>query len=387
MSNRWKAGFVQLYFDPLTEGPTIPELYLWGKGISGNLANDLGGLTAYRSSPIQVSTATKWSSVAAGQAFVVATKTDGTLWAWGRNDQGQLGQSDRVGRSSPVQIGALTNWSKVACGGQFFISIKTDGTLWGCGTNSGGVLGINGPFTYRRSSPVQIGADADWSLVACGDYHVATIKTNGTMWTWGSNGRGQLGQSTSYNAYRSSPVQVGALSTWIKVSAGYRQTYGATSDGIQYVWGNNDSGQLGLGNVNISAGRSSPIQLGSANEWQEIIGAVNTTVALKTDGTLWTMGSNANGALMLNISTGSYRSSPTQVGAETNWSAVGTSLYTSAALKTDGTMWGSGFNSGGQLGDNTRVSKSSPVQVVSSSPWSSIVSANAGEFIGAIADT
>jgi alpha-tubulin suppressor-like RCC1 family protein len=156
----------------------------------------------------------------------MATKIDGTLWTWGYNQFGQLGNGEPVGTypsgrvSSPVQVGALTTWLSIAAGYSHSLAIKTDGTLWSWGGNYGtgmGQLGLGD--TAFRSSPVQIGALTTWLSIAAGGYSSMTIKTDGTLWSWGSNSYGQLGQGNTTN--RSSPVQIGALTNWQKVSAGF----------------------------------------------------------------------------------------------------------------------------------------------------------------------
>jgi alpha-tubulin suppressor-like RCC1 family protein len=125
-----------------------------------------------------------------------ALKTDGTLWAWGSDEEGTMAQSTvNVNKSSPTQIGALTTWASLLPGGTNGGggAIKTDGTLWMWGPNYDGNLGTNNTVYY--SSPVQVGSDTDWSLGSSGYSTTAAIKTNGTLWIWGGNSRGQLGQS------------------------------------------------------------------------------------------------------------------------------------------------------------------------------------------------
>jgi len=150
---------------------------------------------------------------------MMAIKTDGTLWGWGKNEFGQIGlgtSAAYVWVSSPAQVGALTNWSRVTAGGNFTIASKTDGTLWAWGQNNNGQLG-QGNLTYR-SSPVQVGALTTWLFAAAGYIHTAVTKTDGTLWAWGGNAQGQLGLGNTVN--RSSPVQVGALTTWKSVAMG-----------------------------------------------------------------------------------------------------------------------------------------------------------------------
>jgi alpha-tubulin suppressor-like RCC1 family protein len=141
-----------------------------------------------------------------------------SLFTWGRNAYGQLGNGNTTNRSSPAQVGTLTDWSKITAAGykQFGAAIKTDGTMWAWGRNDNGQLGLGN--TTDRSSPVQIGALTTWLTVAAGYTHRAAIKTNGTMWTWGRNNSGQLGIGDTTN--RSSPVQIGALTTWLTVAGG-----------------------------------------------------------------------------------------------------------------------------------------------------------------------
>jgi len=161
---------------------------------------------------------TNWLTVSAGVYFAVAVKTNGTLWSWGSNNGFQLGQSTvyTANRSSPVQVGALTNWLSTACGLYHAVAVKTDGTLWSWGTSSFGVLGLGNTTNY--SSPKQIGALTIWSKVECGAYTISAIKTDGTLWSWGLNGDGQLGLGNTTN--RSSPNQVGSSTTWFSVASG-----------------------------------------------------------------------------------------------------------------------------------------------------------------------
>ena len=188
---------------------SISELTSAGQLAQGNTTN--------RSSPVQVGALTNWSNVSCSIYFALATKTDGTLWAWGYNSEGSLAQGNVTNRSSPVQVGALTTWLTIASGYSFAAAvIKTDGSLWAWGSNSNGKLGL-GDIT-NRSSPVQVGSLTTWLNVACGQAHTLATKTDGTLWAWGRNQTGQLGLGnlTSY----SSPMQVGALTGWIRVSGG-----------------------------------------------------------------------------------------------------------------------------------------------------------------------
>jgi len=343
-----------------------PYLYSWGAGYQGGLG--LGNQTNY-SSPKQVGNLTNWLRVTAGYYSGFAIKTDGTLWSWGDNGQGQLGTSNTTYYSSPVQIGALTTWSSISCGYRHTIAIKTDGTLWTWGRNNYGQLGLGNITNY--SSPKQVGALATWASVGAGRYFSLAIKKDGTLWSWGQNNSGQLGLNNQ--TYYSSPKQVGALTNWLKVSGGYSNfTVALKTDGTVWSWGYNYQGQLG---VNASAYYySSPKQIGALTTWTDIRAGGYHTLAVNS-GKLYSWGFNLTGQLGLGNTT--QYSSPKQVGNLNNWSTVapgGTNAGFSLALKTDGTLWSWGRNNAGQLGIGTTFNNSSPVQVGAGTNWGTVSS-------------
>jgi alpha-tubulin suppressor-like RCC1 family protein len=208
--------------------------------------------------------------------ITIAVKTDGTLWSWGTSANGQLGIS-AVARSSPVQVGSLTDWSLVAVGAvggdNHVAAVKTDGTLWAWGRNNYGQIGDN--TIINRSSPVQIGGLTNWALVGTGDNHTASVKTDGTLWTWGSSSWGQIGDNTIIN--RSSPVQVGSLTNWYQVSAGDNFTASVKTDGTLWTWGVNASSQLGQNNT---IPLSSPVQVGALTNWYRVATGEEHVLAL-----------------------------------------------------------------------------------------------------------
>ncbi|MFN9914375.1 MAG: RCC1 domain-containing protein, partial [Pirellulaceae bacterium] len=159
-----------------------------------------------------------WTDVSCGYQYGLAVRQDGTLWAWGRTDNnGSLGDGTNNYSASPIQIGTDTSWSKVYAGELHSMAIKTNGTLWAWGSNVYGYLG-DGTQT-GRNSPVQIGTGTDWASIALGDRHSLGIKTNGTLWAWGYNDQGQVGDGTSGN-FRTSPIQIGTGTNWKSVAAG-----------------------------------------------------------------------------------------------------------------------------------------------------------------------
>jgi alpha-tubulin suppressor-like RCC1 family protein len=291
---------------------------MWAWGV--NSAGQLGiGTIVWTSSPVQIGLLTNWYQVSAGRQESAATRTDGTLWSWGSNNFGQLGINQASGyRSSPVQIGALTDWYQVWVGYRNMVSVKTNGTLWSWGQNQYGQIGDN--TTTYRSSPVQVGGLTNWSSSSVGRFFVVAVKTDGTLWSWGVNNNGALGQNILGTVRRSSPVQIGALQSWSKVSVGYSNVLAIQTNNTIWAWGENDYGMLGLNNT---VNRSSPVQIGALTNWANVSAYRYNGSAIKTNGTLWTWGRDNHGQLGNNTNLGfTGKSSPIQIGALTDWLSV-----------------------------------------------------------------
>jgi alpha-tubulin suppressor-like RCC1 family protein len=217
---------------------TDGTLWTWGLyGNDGSLGINMSGLFQTSRTPVTTfAGGTNWKQVSCGSAHTLAIKTDGTLWSWGRNTSGQLGDNTTTNRLTPVTTFAGgTNWKQVSGGNFHTAAIKTDGTLWTWGNNSYGRLGDN--TATNRSTPVTTFAGGtNWKQVSCGDLHTTAIKTDGTLWTWGRNYNGQLGDNTSFNQ-KSTPVTTFAGGTnWKQVFCGYRVTAAIeTSDDLQGI--------------------------------------------------------------------------------------------------------------------------------------------------------
>lgn len=373
MSLRYTGAWLQDgAFNPLT-APTpsyIYNLYTWGTNNYGQLGL---GDTTNRSSPNQIGTQA-WSKVSNSNAASLAIKTDGTLWAWGQGGFGQLGLGNTTNYSSPKQIGAESNWSNVFSSGiaLHVLAIKTDGTLWSWGYNLYGQLGLGD--TTQRNSPVQVGALTNWLKAACGNGFSAAIKTDGTLWTWGANvsgaygGTGQLGLGNVTNY--SSPKQVGSLTNWLNVACGTYHTIATKTDGTLWTWGWNGEGELGNGNTTR---RSSPVQVGALTDWSVPSCGYYNSFCLKTNGTIWSWGENNAGALGIGNIT--YYSSPKQIGALTSWGFLRGDARSGTAIRTSGALWAWGANGNGQLGLNTTsYGVSSPNQVGALTTWLTVTS-------------
>jgi YD repeat-containing protein len=244
-------------------------------------------------------------TVAGGYHYhTIAVKTDSTVWAWGANWDGQLGDGTTTDRSTPVQVSGLADVSAIAGGGSHTIALKTDGTVWAWGYNWHGQLGDG--TTTDSSLPVQVSGLADVSAIAGGSYHTIVLKADGTVWAWGYNGSGQLGDGTTTD--RSTPVQVSGLADVAAIAGGYSHTIALKTDGTIWAWGWNEYGQLGDG---TTTDRSSPVQVSGLSDVAAIAAGGHHTIVLKADGTVWAWGYNGSG--QLGDGTTTHSSMPVQV--------------------------------------------------------------------------
>jgi alpha-tubulin suppressor-like RCC1 family protein len=355
-------------------------LWTWGRGGVGQLGVNS---TVQRNTPVTTSVGGhNWKQISSGASITGGIKLDGTLWVWGNNAQGALGINNTISRSTPITTFAGgTNWKQVSCGGRtttssFVAAIKTDGTLWTWGNNADGMLGDNS--IINRSTPVTTFAGGtNWKQVSCGRSHIAAIKTDGTLWTWGSNS-GQLGINNTSN--RSTPVTtfIGG-NNWKQVSAGGLVTSAIKTDGTLWMSGSNGDGRLG---INVNGGFiSTPVTtFAGGNSWKQVSVGYAHIAAIKTDGTLWIWGAGGFGELGNNFTTApNTRCTPvTTFAGGNNWKQVELGYRFSSAIKTDGTLWTWGNNGYGQLGVNNTTQRNTPVTTsAGGTNWKQVSS---GEF-------
>jgi alpha-tubulin suppressor-like RCC1 family protein len=334
------------------------QLWIWGEG-SNRLGN--AQTTGNRSTPVTTfAGGTNWKQVSCTLNHNAAIKTDGTLWTWGFGIGSILGNAQTTDKSTPVTTFAGgTNWKQVSAGNVHTTAIKTDGTLWVWGTGSSGQLG--NAQIFDRSTPVTTFAGGnDWKQASSGSGCTAAIKTDGTLWVWGSSIFGQLGNAQT-TGNRSTPVTTFAGGTnWKQVSCGNGNTAAAIkTDGTLWTWGTGSSGQLGnASTTNVST----PVTtFAGGNNWKQVECGGGTTAAIKTDGTLWTWG-GSGGGILGNAQTTGNRSTPvTTFAGGTNWKQMSVGHNNIAAIKTDGTLWTWGFEVSGQLGNGQTTNKSTPV--------------------------
>lgn len=332
------------------------KIWGWGSNFLGALG--LGATSGDQLNPIQSTNTSVFSKISTGgNEFSIALKPDGTLWSTGLNDYGELGIGSYVNKSSFTQIGLDTNWQTFSAGGIHTLALKTDGTLWSWGGNSEGQLGNN--TMVDSNSPIQIGVATNWAMVSAGGYYFsAAIKTDGTLWTWGHDFYEELGNGPVLGQ-QLVPTQIGIDTNWKTVSTGQYHSLALKTDGSLWAWGSNSYGALGDG---TTTRRPVPIQIGSATDWDTIVAGSFASYAIKTDGTLWSWGYNDYG--QLGDGTTIHKSVPTQIGSDTNWKEVSSKQgYYAIALKTDGSAWSWGLNMAGYLGDGTITQRLSPVPI------------------------
>jgi alpha-tubulin suppressor-like RCC1 family protein len=296
-----------------------------------------------------------WRVFSAGQNFSLGIRSDGTMWAWGQNgNKLGLGLGNLADQNQCTQVGTATDWLTLSAGANHSLAIKTDGRLWSWGNGQFGQLG-NGVFNSATPNVTQIGTANDWKMVSAGNGFSLALKNNGTLWAWGRNNVGQLGDGS--NTDQNVPIQIGTATDWLLINAGGEHSLALKTNGTLWAWGNNPNGQLGTGNTTPS---NVPIQIGTATNWTDVSAGNNHSMALDGTNFLYTWGGNATGQL----GDGSNTDNPTPT--QIQFTADGTpslALKISAGnghsliIRTDSTLWSSGLNTSGQcaLGNNSNT--------------------------------
>jgi alpha-tubulin suppressor-like RCC1 family protein len=338
-------------------------IYTWGNRSNGLGTLGLGTATGPAIlAPTQVGTATNWTSISTGKSNTFAIKSDGTLWGTGYDNYGQVGDGT-FGTSHVIytfiQIGTATDWKTTSGTRDSTIGLKTNGTLWGWGFNNNGQVGDG--TTTERHTPIQIGTNTNWKAITSGGSFNVALKTDGTLWAWGYNSA--LGVGDLSTPYFTSPLQVGTDTNWSTVVAGASHILALKNDGSLFSFGggsNNNNSEMGHG-LSWVGPYNTPLQIGTDSNWQSVSAGFNTSYAIKTDGTLWAWGQNDLG--QLGDGTTVDKGYPTQIGTDTNWASMQAGFQHCIALKTDGSLWAWGDNSMSQLGIGTTSSSLVPVQI------------------------
>lgn len=378
------------------------SLWAWGDNSKGQVGNGESGDGKYLFSPVKIMDGVV--QVTAGAHHTLAIKTDGSLWAWGYNNYGQVGNGESSWdncQASPVKI--MDGVTQVAAGAYHTLAIKTDGSLWAWGDNDSGQLG-NGESGWNKNqtSPVKIMEGV--AQVATGAYHTLAIKTDGCLWAWGNNNYGQVGNGESGNGKeQTSPVKI--MDGVAQVTAGDDHTLAIMTDGSLWAWGRNNNGKLGDGTLNqrttpikimsnivqASAGKDHSVALSSDNTlygWGindyvgilvdgtsyatlspisiykgvgviEVDAQSNNTIFLTSDGDVFAFGDNTYGQL---VSDNTDSNVPIKVPID-DIVDIAAGGNTSFAINSSNSLYGWGFDAEGEIGDNDRKSKTTPVKI------------------------
>jgi alpha-tubulin suppressor-like RCC1 family protein len=350
-------------------------VWAWGWNGDGQLGD---GTTEDRLVPVQVSGLTDVISISAGWYHSLALKQDGIVWAWGYNSWGQLGNGTTtpyyMPNPAPGQMIGLSGVIAIAGGGCHSLLLKSDGTVWACGMNRNGQVGDG--TTTDRNTPVQVRGLSGVISIAGGGEHSLALKSDGTVWAWGWNVWGQLGDGNGggempyTNCYSALPVQAIGLSNIIAIAGGLVHSIALKNDGTVWGWGFNAQGQLGDG---TTSNRYTPVQVSGLSGVIAIAGGEYYSISLASYGTVWIWGQMEWGG---NI----WSTIPVSVNGISGVKGIGASGSHALALK-NGTVWAWGKNNSGQLGDGSTISRYYPVQVQglslgTSSPPSSVMAAD-----------
>ena len=342
-------------------------------GNSVNNSSDTANPTPYNVLP-----GTTWKSVASGGnpvagfladttwgAWTSAIKADGSLWGWGWNQHGMLGLGtmDNNVNNTPQRVGSTNNWASVYAGRYHSVALTTDGSLYTWGAGGEGQLGLGSIGQGNNfSSPQLVGAAGDsWLASSAGYYHTAAIKSDGSLWVWGGNGQGQVGDgATGSGNNRPSPILISsAASVWSSVSAGGYHTMAIDSDGNLWAWGavGQDNGQLGV------AATATPVQITvpGVTTWKSVSAGAYHTMAIAADGSLWAWGAVGQDTGQLGISA---TSTPTRIGSFNDWVTVDAGMNQTLATRADSSFYSWGQNTFGQLGTGSSANQTAPYLVV-----------------------
>jgi alpha-tubulin suppressor-like RCC1 family protein len=365
-------------------------VWTWGANFNGKLGIGVDPSTLSRSpvpvevhGPGNVGYLNSIAAVMGGEIHNIALKSDGTVWAWGWNALGQLGNGTTNDAYSPIQTGLtavppLTSVIKLGGRPYFTLAVKSDGTVWAWGMNQFGQMGngtVNQMPGPQVTVPVQVsGSSAGGPIshplqVTCGYQFGAALTTNGTVWTWGSGTHGELGNGT--NGGNHLPNQVPGLTNITAISAGWFHILALKSDGTVWAWGNNPNGELGDG---TTVNRSNAVQVLNLTNITSVSGGDSHSSALGEGGTVWKWGVNDVGELGNGTTTASANPVPAKILVD-KFGAVFTNIvllsardYHNIAVKADGSVWMWGANDQGQCGDGTTNSVWRPGPVVGLGP-------------------
>jgi alpha-tubulin suppressor-like RCC1 family protein len=325
----------------------------WGFGSWGSLGQ---GQLADSTSPVTVSGLTGVKDIAGGYHVGYALRGDGTVWAWGYGSVGELGNGGTADSAVPVQVSGLSDVTSIAGGQATGYALKRDGTVWAWGYDYRGRLGNGAAGGLTVSTPVRVSTLSGVTAISGGSAGAVALKSDGTVWTWGAGGSGELGNGAAADS--AVPVQVSSLTGVVAVAGSVSGSYALRGDGTVWAWGSGFAGRLGNGTAQDSA---VPVRVAGLTAVSAIAGGGFSGYALRSDGTIWSWGYGKEGQLGNRGNANSLI--PVQVAALTGVTTIAAGYGGGYAVRSDGTVWSWGAGSLGQLGNGKTADSAVPVQV------------------------
>jgi len=327
-------------------------VWAWGMNSYGQLGD---GTVTSRTRPAQVPGLEEITAVGKGYYNSLALDGEGQVWGWGQNTYGQLGDGTTTQRTSPVKAQIPGEITAIAQGYYHTLALDSDGYVWAFGQNTYGQLGDG--TTTNRATPAKVPGLSGITAIAAGTYHSLALDGNGDVWAWGINNYGQLGDNTA--TQRPSPVQMQGLADITAITAGVYHTLALDGDGDVWGCGYNSYGQLGDGTTTTSY---LPVQTQTSTDITAISAGYYFSIALDGDGDVWAWGQNGYG--QVGDGTTTQRTTPVKASYPNESLAISAGMYHSLAMDSDGMVWTCGYNNAGQIGDGTTTNRPTPVQVL-----------------------
>ena len=329
------------------------SVWAWGGNTDGQLGN---GTLTLGNVPVHVTALPFIKAISAGRNHSLALGADGTVWAWGQNSSGQLGDGTTTRRLLPVSVTIPGGAVAIAGGLNHSLAIAADGSVYAWGTNTYGQLGDG--TTSTRLTPVRISPPVSIAAISAGWYHSMALGTDGRVWTWGRNLNGQIGNGSASSTNQLSPYQVSLARGATAIAAGANHSLALLSDQSAVAWGQNSNGQLGNGTT--ATAQTTPVSVGLAGAVTAIATGGNFSLALDSTGAAWGWGQNSSG--QLGDGTTTQRTSPVRMPGLDDALALSAGLFHTLALRPGCPVWAWGMNSSGQLGDGTLTNRLTPTQ-------------------------
>lgn len=319
-------------------------VWAWGQNSYGQLGNNT---TTDSSTPLVISGLSDVIEISSGMHHNMALKNDKTVWVWGWNAKGQLGNNTTSDSLVPIQVQGLENVKTISSGGKFSMALKEDGTVWTWGYNLGGQLGDG--TKIEKHTPVKIPSISNISKIMAGPTHSYVIQNNGTIWTWGSEYMGEHGLGTK-NQNRLTPVKLNGLNNLKYIFPCTYHSVALLENGSVWIWG-----------YDGVETRLTPTRMSTINNVDTLISGNNHTFAIKKDGTLWAWRDNSIG--QIGDGTTTFRVSPVKLADFSNVKKIFPTTFCTFAIKNDNTFWAWGHNNYGQLGNGSTIDSHSPIQI------------------------